>query len=145
LGVSLYNAPNPTGPSYPRTYYPGTTDRGSALPVIVEHRRPSEGFDFSIATTLPKGELEYVVEADQAGELRFCFVQLEDLFSRWISHTVVRGVVYKRAVVDGQRYQVHVHLVFPGGHLESEPFVFTATTGKTVVTLRADAPRELHR
>lgn len=145
LGVSLYNAPNPSGPSYPRTYYPGTTDRASALPVIVEHGRPSEGFDFSIATTLPKGELEYVVEANVAGKLKFCFVQLEDLFSRWTSHTVERGVVYKAAVVDGQRYQVHVHLEFPGGHLESEPFVFTATTGKTVVTLRPDAPRELHR
>lgn len=145
LGVSLYNAPNPAGPSYPRTYYPGTTDRGSALPVIVQHGQPSEGFDFSISTTLAKGEFEYVVEADHSGELKFCFVQLEDLFSRWTSHTVVRGVVYKGAVVDGQRYQVHVHLEFPGGHLESEPFVFTATTGKTVVTLRPDAPRELHR
>jgi len=145
LGVSLYNAPNPSGPSYPRTYYPGTTDRGSALPVVVQPGQPSEGFDFSIATTLAKGELEYVVEADHAGKLKFCFVQLEDLFSRWTSHTVERGVVYRGRVVDGQRYQVHVHLEFPGGHLESEPFVFTATTGKTVVTLRPDAPRELHR
>jgi hypothetical protein len=58
---------------------------------------------------------------------------------------VERGVVYKGTVVDGQRYQIHVHLEFPGGHLESEPFVFTATTGKKVLTLRPDAPRELHR
>ncbi len=145
LGVSLYNAPNPSGPSYPRTYYPGTTDRDSAVPVIVEHGRASEGFDFSIATTLPKGELEYVVEADHAGELKVCFVQLEDLFSRRTTHGVERGVVYKGAVVDGQRYQIHAHLEFPGGHLESEPFIFTATTGKTVVTLRPDAPRDLHR
>lgn len=54
-------------------------------------------------------------------------------------------MVYKGTVVDGQRYQIHVHLEFPGGHLESEPFVFTATTGKKVLTLRPDAPRELHR
>jgi hypothetical protein len=145
LGVSLYNAPKPTGRSHPRTYYPGTTDRGAALPVIVRHGRSSDGFDFLLSPPLAKGELEYVVEADHAGELKFCFVQLEDLFSRWTSHGVVRGVVYKGAVVDGQRYQVHVHLEFPGGHLESEPFVFTATAGKTVVTLRPDAPRELHR
>lgn len=145
LGVSLYNAPNPNGPSYPRTYYPGTTDRGVAVPVVVQHGRPSEGFDFSIATILPKGELEFAVDTDHGGQLKFCFVQLEDLFSRWSSDTVKRGVVYRRAVVDGQRYQVHAHLEFPGGHLESEPYVFTATTGKTVVTLRPDAPRELHR
>lgn len=36
------------------------------------------------------------------------------------------------------------YLEFPGGHLESEPYVFTGTTGKTVVKLRPDAPRRLH-
>jgi hypothetical protein len=145
LGVSLYNAPNPSGPSYPRTYYPGTTDRAHAVPVVVELGRPSEGFDFSIPGILPKGELEYVVESPFAGKLTVCFLQLEDLFSRRISHGVKAGVVYTSAVVDGQRYEVHVHLEYPGGHLESEPFVFTATTGKTTVTLRSDAPRTLHR
>ena len=51
---------------------------------------------------------------------------------------------YRRPVVDGQRYQVHAHLEFPGGHFESEPYVFTATTGTTIVTLRPDSPRTLH-
>ena len=145
LGVSLYNAPNPLGPSYPRTYYPGTTDRNSALPIDVERGRASEGFDFSIPMVLPKGELEVVVESDHAGKLKLCYVQLEDLFSRWLSYTPQPGIPQRLAVVDGQRYQVHVHVEFPGGHLESEPFVFTATTGKTSVTLRPDAPRALHR
>ena len=66
------------------------------------------------------------------------------LSGRRTSHTAVLGLVYKRPVGDGQRYQIHAHLEYPGGHLESEPFVFTATTGKTVVTLRPDAPRTLH-
>jgi hypothetical protein len=145
LGVSLYNAPNPYGPSYPRTYYPGTTDRAAAAPVIVEQGRASQVFDFSVTTILPKGQLAYVVEAANSGALKFCFVQLEDLFSRWSSYDVKPGVKYTLPVVDGQRYQVHVHLNFPGGHLESEPFVFTATMGETVVTLKPDAPRELHR
>jgi hypothetical protein len=69
----------------------------------------------------------------------------QDLFSQWSSHGVEPGLKYRRNVVDGQRYQVHVHLEFPGGHLESEPFVFTRTTGKTTVTLRPDAPRDLDR
>jgi hypothetical protein len=145
LGVSLYNAPNPRGPSYPRTYYPGTRDRNSALPIVVERGRASEGFDFSIPMVLPKGELEVVVESDYAGTLKLCYVQLEDLFSRWSSYFLQPGIPQRFPVVDGQRYQVHVHLEFPGGHLESEPFVFTATTGKTAVRLRPDAPRALHR
>jgi hypothetical protein len=145
LGVSLYNAPNPQGPSYPRTYYPGTTDRTAAVPVIIQQGRASQTFDFSVPMILPKGELVYIVETAYGGALKFCFIELEDLFSRWTSYDVRRGVKYRLPVADGQRYQIHVHLNFPGGHLESEPFVFTATTGETVVTLRPDAPRDLHR
>jgi hypothetical protein len=145
LGVSLYNAPNPQGPSYPRTYYPGTTDRAAAIPVIVEPGRASQTFDFSVPAVLPKGELVYVVETGYSGTLKFCFVELEDLVRRWSSYDVKPGTRYRLPVVDGQRYQVHVHLNFPGGHLESEPFVFTATTGETTVTLKPDAPRDLHR
>ena len=145
LGVSLYNAPNPNGPSYPRTYYPGTTDRATAIPVIVEQGRAGETFDFSVPAVLPKGELVYVVETQYSGALKVCFVELENLFSRRTSYDVKPGVKYRLPVVDGQRYQVHVHLNFRGGHLESEPFVFTATTGEATVTLRPDAPRELHR
>ena len=145
LGVSLYNAPNLSGPSYPRTYYPGTLDRTAAVPVIIEQGRTRESFDFSIPLVLSKGEFEYIVETQHAGRLKFCFIQLDDLFKRWSSHAVKPGVTYRGAVVDGQRYEVHVHLELPDGHLESEPFVFTATSSKTSVTLRPDAPRDLHR
>ena len=144
LGVSLYNAPNPNGPSYPRTYYPGTADPARAVPIVVERGRDSDGLDFSIPVVLSKGELEVIVESEHAGVLKLCFVQLADQVKRWSSETVQMGVPNKRPVVDGQRYQVHAHLEFSGGHLESEPYVFTATTGTTVVTLRPDSPRTLH-
>lgn len=144
LGVGLYNAPNPHGPSYPRTYYPGTMDRNGAVPVVIGPGQAREGFDFSIPMALAKGEVEVTVENDHAGVLKLCYVQLEDLFSRWSSYAPKSGVPQRMPVVDGQRYEVHAHLEFPGGHLESEPFVFTATSGKTVVTLRPDAPRVLH-
>jgi hypothetical protein len=145
LGVSLYNAPNPNGPSYPRTYYPGTTDRNSAVPVVVGRGVASDGLDFSIPMILPKGDLEVIIETEYAGKLTLCYLQLDDLFARRSSHTPPIGVPHRLRVVDGQRYEVHVHLEFPGGHLESEPFVFTATTGRTVVKLRPDSPRTLHR
>jgi hypothetical protein len=145
LGVNLYNAPNPFGPSYPRTYYPGTTERRSAMPIVVERGHSGGAFDLSIPTLLSKGELDVTVDSDSAGRLKVCFVQLEDLFSRWSSYEARPGTPVRFPVVDGQRYQVHAHLEFPGGHFESEPFVFTATTGKTVVRLRPDAPRTLHR
>ncbi len=146
LGVSLYNAPNPYGPSYPRTYYPGTTDRSAAVPVIIERGRASEFFDLSIGNVLRKGSLEFTIDAPQAGTLKVCYKQLGDAFTgRRTSHEVDRGTVYRRDVVEGERYEIHLHLEYPGGHLESEPFIFTATAGKTIVTLRPDRPRDLDR
>lgn len=145
LGVGLYSGPNPNGPSYPRTYYPGTTDRNSAIPIVVERGRSSDGFDFSMSMTLPKGELEVIVDSSYAGELKLCFSQAEDLARSWFSIEAQRGIPRRFPVVDGERYQVHAHLEFPGGHLESEPFVFAATAATTVVRLRPDAPRTLHR
>jgi hypothetical protein len=88
--------------------------------------------------------LEFVVDPPHEGKLTVCYIQPETPDSR-ISHSVEPGVTYRRDVVGGQRYEIHVHLEYPGGHMESEPFIFTATTGKTTVTLRPDAPRDLHR
>lgn len=144
LGVSLYNAPNPYGPSYPRTYYPGTSDRNAAVPVVVEEGRISDGFDVLIPAVLQKGELEILVENGRPGRLRLCLIPLDSIVRVWSSWSAEPGVTYRRAVVDGHRYEVHAHLEWPEGHLESLPLVFTATTQKTVVRLRPDAPRDLH-
>ena len=144
LGVGLYNGPNPNGPSYPRTYYPGTTDRQSAIPVVVARGRAGEEYDFSVPMILAKGEVEIVVESEYAGKLKLCYRQLDAQISSSSFGWQV-GVPLRRPVVDGQQYEVHAHLEFPGGHLETEPFIFTATTGKTVVRLRPDAPRNLHQ
>ena len=145
LGVGLYTGPNANGPSYPRTYYPGTTDKQSAIPVIVERGRAAEGHDFSIPMLLEKGELEVMVDSEYAGELTMCYRSLADQGIIWSRDPMRAGVPMRLSVVDGQQYEVHAHLEFSGGHLESEPFIFTATTGKTVVRLRPDAPRMLHR
>lgn len=115
------------------------------MPILVEPGHAGGAFDFSIPMLLSKGELEVIVDSDYAGELKLCFIQLEDIFSRWSSYNAQRGIPLRVPVVDGQRYQVHAHLTFPGGHLESEPLVFTASTEKTVLRLRPDAPRTLHR
>ena len=101
------------------------------MAVVVERGRDSGWFDFSIPTILEKGDLDVFVENDgHPGNLRLCFIQLDDLVARRSSSSMQTGVPYKTPVVDGQRYEVHVHLEFPGGHLESEPYIFTATTKK---------------
>jgi hypothetical protein len=115
------------------------------MPIVVERGRPSDGFDLSIPMILSKGQLEVIVDNEYAGELELCFVQLEDLFRRSSTYRPHPGRPLRLPVVDGQRYEVHVHLNYPGGHYESEPVVFTATTEQTQVRLRPDAPRQLHR
>jgi hypothetical protein len=144
LGVGLYNAPNPLGRSYPRTYYPGTTDRASAVPILIGLGSAIEGHDFALATALSKGQLEVIVEGD-AGPVKVCVVPLENQVRSWSTYEVRAGETLREPVVEGQRYQVHAHLELADGHLESEPFEFTASAGTTWVTLRPDAPRDLHR
>lgn len=146
LGVSLYNAPNPFGRSHPRTYYPGTTDRDGAVPVVVEHGATSASFNFSIPYILSKGEVAVLVDTgDVIGETTRCFVQLDDLVSRRSIYDMKPGVAMVMPVVEGSRYHLHAHLKNSAGHLESEPYEFTATTGRETVSLRPDSPRTLHR
>lgn len=145
LGVSLYNAPNPFGPSYPRSYYPGTTNRDDAVPVIVDHGGTPASFDFSVPYILGKGEVAITVEAAGViGEATVCFVELDDLVSRRRSFGVTPGVVMAMPVVDGSRYHVHAHSRNPGGHLESAAYEFTATTETHHVTLRPDRTGTSH-
>lgn len=145
LGVNLYNAPNPWAPSYPRTYYPGTTERDAAEIVVVERGVASEGFDFAVPPELPKGEVAVRVVASRPGALTYCFVELEDLVRRRITVPVEPGSPHRQPVVASLRYEIHAHLAYPGGHLESAPVVFTATTDRVTVTLTPDRPRSLHR
>jgi hypothetical protein len=144
LGVSLYNAPNAFGPSYPRTYYPGTTDRASGEPIVIESSTDSGLHDFSIPAILAKGELKIVVDGAPPGGADVCVLPLESLFKIRSSYRAHPGHALTVPVVDGQPYEVHVHLRYPGGHLESAPYVFTATSGTTWVRLRPDQPRTLH-
>jgi hypothetical protein len=140
LGVSLYDAPT----SYPRTYYPGTTDRAASVPVVVGRGYVTDGYDFAVATVLAKGQLDVTVDTDQAGVRKVCIVPLDNQGSSWSTYAFEAGEHFRQEVTEGQRYQVHAHVERAGGHLESEPFEFTATTGTTEVTLRPDAPRGLH-
>jgi hypothetical protein len=144
LGVSLYNAPNAFGPSYPRTYYPGSTDRASAEPVVIEPGKDSGLHDFSIPAILPKGELKVVVDGAPPDGAELCVAPLENLFKIRSLYRAHPGTTVTLPVVAGQPYEVHAHARYPGGHLESAPYVFTATTGTTWVRLRLDEPRTLH-
>jgi hypothetical protein len=145
LGLSLYNAPNPFGPSYPRSYYPGTTTREEAVPVIIEHDGTPGSYDFSVPYILRKGEVSITVEAAGAiGAATVCFVELDDRVSRQRIFDVTAGVPIAMPVVDGARYHVHAHLKGSLRQLESEPYEFTATTDTHHVTLRPDRTTATH-
>jgi hypothetical protein len=145
LGVNLDNQPRGYAPAYPRTYYPGTTDPDRALPVVIQAGQVSAGLEFAVTTELRKGELEVTVRASQAGELKVCLVPLDSRRRIWTRHDVSDGVPLRLPIVEGHRYDVHAHLSSGRDHLESEPVVFTATAGKTAVSLVPDAPRDLDR
>jgi hypothetical protein len=110
LGVSLYNAPNPTGPSYPRTYFPGTTNRTCGVAVVIEPGGSNSVYDFSMPFVLAKSELEAIVESEVPGRLTFCLAPLDSIVRRSSRYDVGAAVPLHVPVVDGQRYEVHAHL-----------------------------------
>jgi hypothetical protein len=144
LGVGLLNGPNPAGLSYPRTYYPGTVDPAQAEPVVVEAGSSDKRHDFVVPYELHKGELEVTTEQSRPGRLKLCVVPLERAVRSWSSYDVQPDVPFRVPVVEGERYEVHAHLEYRGGHLESEHHELTATTGKTAVRLRPSVAQELH-
>jgi hypothetical protein len=146
LGVHLYGPLPAYAPAYPRTYFPGTTDPGSAMPVVVERGRASVGHDFAVGPALASGEVEVVVEGSHDGALTVCVVPLDSTPLIWSERAAIARVPMRVRVVEGQRYDVHAHVDKDrAGHLESEAVVFTATAGTMLVRLSPDAPRRLHR
>lgn len=93
--------------------------------------------------SIAQGEIELYVASDVAGKMTVCLHALDGVNGR-ATYEVRSGESVRRPVVDGQRYQVHAHVEYPGGHVESEPIVFKGARGRAVLTLRPDAPRNLH-
>ena len=112
---------------------------------MVEKGRVSEGYDFTVPFVLRKGQVDVVVTGDRPGKLTFCFIPLGNLFKSWSTWPVRAGFTFHMPVVEGERYELHAHLEYAGGELDSERFVFTATARKIIVTLRPDAARGLHQ
>jgi hypothetical protein len=146
VGVSLSHAPSRTGPSYPRTYFPGTTDVHNAVPIVVGEALDTGGIDLTLPAPLSKSAFTIVVAPEDAprnGMLTVCLFQLDDLVRGHSSWDIPAGVPHVIPVVEGQRYEIHVHGDYAEGRLDAEPLVFTATAEDTTVRMKPDAARGL--
>lgn len=147
LGFNLNFGPRLFGGEYARTYYPGTPDEAAAIPITVQRGGVVEGLDFSLGPKLREGSVSVSVDPQgHAGTLSMCFENLDDRIKGWTTHPVSAGQMIALPVLEGVHYEVHAHLEFPGGHLESAPVEFTGSADNPQsIRLIVDAPRTIHR
>jgi len=144
VGVNLNLPPN-NGAPVPPTYYPATTRRQEAVPVIVGEGTVHGGIDITLPAPIRPVKLEVrIPELVGASSVVVCLQDITNPFTG-------PGGTYSAAppapvVIDGfegSRYRLMAHVERPGGHLESEVVEVTGAPGHPALTLsptlRADA------
>ena len=135
LGMNLWHSPS-TGVPYPPTYFPGTTNRDLAEPVVIGEGTEHDGFSFFVNSALARAQLEILVETGRQpqSEVYAC-----------LSQPGAGGAAYQKKegqpllvdVVEGGEYRVSVHADTPAGHFHAEPVTFTGVRGRTSMTVKA--------
>ena len=142
LGVNLSKVPT-SGFPYAPTYFPGTTDRALATPIVLGLGTVLDGMDFRLSDPLPRGQLEIRLDTGNAPQSHvYACVGPPD-------HD---GGVYRRSggdpllvnVVEGGQYLVEIHADTPLGHVHSGPIQFQGVRGRTLLTLEPDPRSEGH-
>jgi hypothetical protein len=145
IGFNLRNGPAEGGHEYPRTYYPGVPDETAAVPIVVERAGVVTGVDFSVGEALAAGSVQVTIDTrGHVGRLTFHFENLDNVARSWTGGPVERGQVMNLPVLEGVHYEVHAHLEFDGGHVESAPAEFVGTSGEQSIRLIIDRPRKIH-
>ncbi len=147
LGVNIMTPPVNAVP-YKTTFYPGTTDRNSATPIVIGNGTMHAGLDFALIDQLRAGTLDVRVESNGVpGETAVCFTNISCGEARgggtYPQFSPGQQVVIP--VLEGQRYRLMAHIERPIGHSESEVVEVTGSGDRQIVTLRAQRARGQHQ
>jgi hypothetical protein len=146
LGINVSRLPSRGAPFRP-TYFPGTTDRASAVPVTVGHGTEHAEVDWAVSARLGEGVIE--VTFDAAGQPQ------EDMGVCVTTYTSDDrpsggGSGYERRsdtavvipVVEGIKYRFVAYASTPAGLARSGDFDFIGTPGSQSVRLPAISLRQ---
>ena len=138
LGINVLRLPSSGQPFRP-TYFPGTTDRSQAAPVIVGMGTEQAEIEWIASSRLREGSIEVLfdTQGQPQKEMGVC-VRTFDAALRSSG-----GSGYQRRsdepvvipVVEGVRYRLVAHARTPGGFAESEIFDIVGAPGRQVLKL----------
>jgi hypothetical protein len=138
VGINILRAPSAGSPFRP-TYFPGTTDRSSAVPVTLGHGTEHAMADLIVSSRLAEGTME--VTLDTGGQpqkdMGVCVRTFDD------DRPTVGASSYGRQfdslavipVVEGVKYRLIAHARTPAGMATSADFDFIGEPGRQSVGL----------
>jgi hypothetical protein len=144
VGVNVEGWPyDPT----PATFYPGTSDRAAALPIVLGAGTARTGLDFRLSAEVARGEI--VVQVDTHGTADEVMVCLAGTSEGRGNPGGLYGLLAPNApivisVLDGRQYRLIAHVERRSGHSESSEIEVTGTDNRQAVTLVADGPATTH-
>lgn len=144
VGVNLEGWPyDPT----PATFYPGTSDRAAALPIVLGVGTMRTGLDFRLPAEVARGEV--VVQVDTHGTADEVMVCLAGTSEGRGNPGGGYPQFYPNApivitVLEGRQYRLVAHVERRSGHSESSEVEVTGTDNRQAVTLVADGPATAH-
>jgi hypothetical protein len=145
LGINVSRQPSQGAP-YAPTYFPGTTDKSEATPVVVGQGTEHAEIDWVVNSKLPEGGIE--VTLDSHGQVQKEMGVCVTMFDADNRNT--GGVGYERRsaepvvvkVVEGVRYRLVAWARTPSGFAESDIFDVIGTPGRQVIKLAVASTSE---
>jgi hypothetical protein len=138
LGINVSRQPSSSAPFRP-TYFPGTTDRALAMPVVVGLGTEHSELEWVVSSRLREGSIE--VSFDSNGQLQKAMGVCVTMFDADLRNN--GGFGYERQadepvvvnVVEGVRYRLVAHARLATGFAESEIFDVIGTPGRQRIEL----------
>ena len=139
LGINASRQPSKHAP-YPPTYFPGTTDRALATPVLVGLGTEQAELEWVVDSRLREGTIE--VSFDTPGQAQKTMGVCVTMFDADLRNNGADG--YERRsnepvvipVVEGVRYRLSAHAQLPSTFAESEIFDVIGAPGRQVLKLQ---------
>ena len=139
LGINASRQPS-NGAPYPPTYFPGTTDRALATPVLVGLGTEQAELEWVVHSRLREGTIE--VSLDTPGQAQKTMGVCVTMFDADLRNNGGGG--YERRsnepvvvhVVEGVRYRLVAHAQLPSTFAESEIFDVIGAPGRQVLKLQ---------
>ncbi|HXH68884.1 MAG TPA: hypothetical protein VNI60_00915 [Pyrinomonadaceae bacterium] len=130
LGIRLDRSGDPDL-SYPRTFYPGTTDLQNAAPITITEGQVIENFDFALGKKLTTRKIRGVVlmpDGKPVAKARLCIEEVEysESSSCWNGIETDAKGQFSYTLMNNLRYLIRAHITIQTNQRHAEPVEIAA-------------------